>query len=271
MAYWLGSEIIYVENLDFQGEFKRHPLADPKGSPIAWTDQQHYALTNYGRVFREFAKEYVPNHTRSISWRDYDPRVAIIRLPDGGWGQFSATPEHGEAASRNRLLGNRAMPLDKAASEWLYVWPILTHGAARPGAISSNNPFIYPNQVEDFFVPVDSVAVFDHEVGPETLQNVECMVVCGHALSAKTFAAIRDRVGAGAVCIIARRLYEASTHETLPGKWVLVDDFSAPEVKEMLDPFLGPPDVARFRFKHQIVEFRKTGIPDAITAEVRDR
>ena len=42
-------------------------------------------------------------------------------------------------------------------------------------------------------------------------------------------------------------------------------------VKEALDPFLGPPDVARFRFKHQIVEFRKTGSPDAITAEVRDR
>ncbi len=159
MAYWLGAEAIYVENLDFHKWTPRHPLAAPTGSLLAWIDPEHYEVTPHGRVVREVYRDYVPRHPRMIRWQDYDPRVAIIRLPDGGWGQ----PDD-KVASRNRLLGNRDMPLDVAASEWLYVWPILTHGAARPGAISSANPAVYPKGIEEFFVPIDSVAVFDHYV-----------------------------------------------------------------------------------------------------------
>lgn len=271
MGYWLGAETIYVENLDYQGIHPRHPRGGTKGSLIAWDDPDHWALTPYGGVFRTFTKTYVPSHPRSINWRDYDPRVAIIRLPDGGWGQFSAENGHGEAASRNRLLGNRDMPLDEAASEWLHVWPILTHGAARPGAISSNNPFVYPNKIEEFFVPIDSVAVFDHNVAAPALANVDCMVVCGHALSADSFAAIRARVEAGATCIIARLLYDTYASAPLPGKWTIVDDFRSPELGIALQPHLGPPDVARFRFKNQTVEFRKTGQKDAVEVKVTER
>ncbi len=271
MSYWLGAETIYVENLDYDSPGPRHPLSTPKGSLIAWSDPQNYVLTNYGQVFREFTKEYAPSHPRTIRWQDYDPRVAIIRLPDGGWGQFSAGSGHGESEARNRLLGNREMPLDEPASEWLYVWPILTHGVARPGAISTGNPFIYPKQVEDFFVPIDSVAVFDHEVGAESLRNIECMVVCGHALSAGAFDAIAERTASGATCIIARRLYDAHAKGPLPGAWVIIDDFKAPELKSALEPFLGPPDVARFRFKNNIVEFRKTDTPDRIEVQVNER
>jgi len=270
-AYWLGAETIYVENVDYDGPFERHPLADPEGSLLAWKEPQEYVLTNYGRIFRDFAKVYVPANPRAIRWQDYDPRVAIIRLPDGGWGQYSAGPGHAESEARNRLLGNREMPLDEPASEWLYVWPILTHGAARPGAITSGNPFIYPNQIEDFFVPIDSVAVFDHRVGPETLRNIECMIVCGHALSPGAFAAVASRTAEGATCIIARRLYEAHSSQTLPGSWHIVDDFRAPEVKAALQPFLGPPDVARFRFRNHVVEFRKTGVPDGVDVAVHTR
>jgi hypothetical protein len=197
--------------------------------------------------------------------------VAIIRLPDGGWGQFAPGPGRGEPASRNRLLGNRDMPLDDAASEWLHVWPILTHGAARPGAISANNPFVYPKGIEEFFAPIDSVAVFDHNVTAERLANVECLIVCGHALSAKTFQAIRDRVAAGATSIIARRLYTQHAKADPPGDWLIVDDFKDPRIATKLVPFLGPPDVARFRFKHNIVEFRKAAEPDGINVRVSDR
>lgn len=268
MGYWLGSEIIYVENLDY---YQIHDNVDPDGSLIAWSDPWNYTLTAYGRVFRDFAKDYVPAHPRAIRWQDYDPRVAIIRLPDGGWGQYSAGPGHPESEARNRLLGNREMPLDQPASEWLHVWPILTHGAARPGAISAGNPFVYPNQIEEFFVPVDSVAVFDHNVGPEALRNIECMVVCGHALTADAFAAIAERTAAGATCVIARRLYNAHAQGQLPGDWRIIDDFRAPEVEDALQPFLGPPDLARFRFKHHVVEFRRAAVPDGINVVVKDR
>ncbi|HSW44984.1 MAG TPA: hypothetical protein VLM89_05390 [Phycisphaerae bacterium] len=270
-AYWLGAETIYVENLDSHDWSPRHPEADPQGSLIRWSDAENYELTKHGRVVRDFYTDYVPKHPRSIDWRDYDPKVAIIRLPDGGWGQFAPAPGRGEPASRDRLLGNREMPLDGPASEWLAVWPILTHGAARAGSISAGNPFIYPKQIEEYFAPIDSVAVFDHNVEAAALAGVDCLIVCGHALSARTFLAVRDRVAAGATCIIARRLYAHHSQESLPGNWLVVDDFKDSRIARALSPFLGSPDVARFRFKNAIVEFRRAGEPDAIDVRVVDR
>jgi hypothetical protein len=266
MGYWLGAETIYVENLDFHKWSPRHPKAAPTGSLLAWVDPEHYEVTPHGRVVREVYREYVPQHPRAIRWQDYDPRVAIIRLPDGGWGQ----PDD-QVASRNRLLGNREMPLDGPAAEWLYVWPILTHGIARPGAISIGNSSVYPKGLADFFVPIDSVAVFDHNVTASRLANIDCMIVCGHALSAPTFRAIRDRVAAGATCVIARRLYSQHASEKLAGDWLIVDDFKDPQVAKKLAPFLGSPDMARFRFKHHVVEFRKGAEPDSLTVQVTKR
>lgn len=272
MAYWLGAERIYVENLDFDRYEARHPGAGSKGSLIHWTDPRHYELTAYGRVLREFAKDYAPAHPRPFDWRAYRPRVAIVRLPDGGWGQFDAGAGRPEAPSRNRLLGNRLHPLDKPASEWLDVWPILTHGVVKPGAITYHNRAVYP-EMQDFFIPIDSVAVFDHCVEGAVLDSVECFVVCGHALSQATFDAIAERVEQGrAVCLIARRLYErCADGASLNGAWHIIDDFGAPETAAKLEPFLGPPDVARFRFAAHTVEFRKGDRPNRVEVVVQAR
>lgn len=271
MGYELGAEGIYVENFDSMLKAPRHPLAGPSGSLIAWSDPEHFTVTPYGEVVRDFYRKYVPSHPRWTDWRDYDPRVAIIRLPDGGWGQYSTGPGYAEASSRNRLLGNREMPLDEAASEWLKIWPILTHGVVREGALSSQNHFVYPKGIEKFFVPIDSVAVFDHRVEADRLRNVDCMIVCGHALSRPTFEAVRDRVANGATCIIARRLYDKYAKGALPGDWLVVDDFKDPAIAEKLEPFLGPPDLARFRFKNCLVEFRSGTVDDSIEVLIRER
>lgn len=270
-AYWLGAETIYVENFDMPKWSLRHPQADPEGSLVAWSSTDQYKLTRHGRIVRDFYKDYVPRNPRTIRWQDYDPRVAIIRLPDGGWGQFEPGSGRGEPASRNRLLGNRDMPLDEPASEWLYVWPILTHGASRPGSISANNPFIYPKQIEEFFAPIDSVAVFDHNVRAPLLAGVDCLIVCGHALSSETFQAVRNRVAAGATCIISRHLYTLYAKDHLQGDWLIVDDFKNPQIAQKLTPFLGPPDVARFRFKNKFVEFLKANEHDSLRVRIIDR
>ena len=94
------------------------------------------------------------------------------------------------------------MPLDAPASEWLRVWSILHAWRYAPGAISYNNLMVYPDQL-DFFVPIDSVAVFDHMVVGSVLDGVECFVVCGHALSKPTFDAWRVPP-AGGTCHRAR-------------------------------------------------------------------
>ena len=270
MAYWLGVETIYVESLSYKGTKVRHPDAVTPGMLVYEPDDQHYQVTAYGQAVRQFAKEYVPSHPRSITWRDYRPRVAIVRLPDGGWGQSPPDAVMEEYPSRNRLLGNREHPLDKAASEWLYVWPVLTHQAAHPGAITIWNRWAYPKRI-DFFIPIDSVAVFDHQVEGPVLDSVECFIVCGHALSAQTFQAIRNRVSKGATCIIAKRLYDLHTHEALPGDWMVVDSFVDKRISQKLEPFLGPPDVARFRFAHHVVEFVKGSKPDGIEVRITER
>lgn len=268
MAYWLGAEGIYVENLSFRGTASRHPDAVTPGSLLHWLDDGRYELTAYGRVLRDFAKQYVPANPRPTTWRDYRPRVAIVRLPDGGWGQ---TPDRAqEYPSRNRLLGNREHPLDEAASEWLDVWPVLTHGAARPGAIAIFKTSVYPERT-DFFLPIHSVAVFDHKVTGPVLDSVECFIVCGHALSPETFQAIRARVEKGATCIIARRLYSKHEKKPLPGDWLVVKSFKDRRIGSKLQRFLGPPNIARFRFERHVVDFEKGPKPDQIQVRVTSR
>jgi hypothetical protein len=259
MGYSLGADALYVENLDFGPYGAPHALAPPKGCLIAWRDDGSYDVTPYGEVVRDFYKRHVPEHPRAYSWRDYRPRVAIIRLPDGAWGQR-------DSGFRDRLLGNKDHPSDDISNEWLQVWPVLTHGVARPGAISTNNVGIYPEYPWPFFVPIDSVAVFDHLVTGPVLDSVECFVVCGEVVSDRTFQDIAKRVGCGATCIISRRLYGKHASGKLAGKWVIVDSFKDPEISAALEPCLGPADTARFRFKDFTVEFRPGRDADSVTA-----
>jgi hypothetical protein len=264
MGYWLGSEAIYVENLDWPQSTQRHPEAEP-GSLLDWQDDNTYRVTKHGQVVKSFYRDYIPAHPRNIDWRDYRPRVAIIRLPDGAWGQW-------DTGFRDRLLGMPDHPMDAISAEWLKVWPILTHGAASPLAIGLNNGKAYPTLLEDFLVPIDSVAVFDHRVAGQVLDSVDCFIVCGHALTDATFEAVRERVvESGATCVIARRLYERHAPGSLPGKWVIVDTFEEPVVAEALAPFLGPDDVARYRFARHVVEFRRGKEHDAVEVEIRER
>jgi hypothetical protein len=270
MSYWLGAEAVSVENLDWV-EQAHHPEADP-GSLIFWDDADNYRVTNLGEAFKAFATEYVPAHPRTIDWRDYRPRVAVVRLPDGDYGMA------GQPWFRNRLLGNRDHPSDEISREWLKIWPILTHGAMKPGACSLLNTAVYPETASaetypEFFQPIDSVACFDHTVTGQVLDSVDCFVVCGHALSAGTFEAIRRRVVEfGATCIIARRLYAPyAGDDNLPGRWLVVDSFEDPRIAEWLAPHLSEPDVARFRFTDRVVEFRRGTLRDSITVRVFDR
>ncbi len=263
LGYWLGADAVYVENLDYPGDASRHPDADPTGSLIR-VKGDGFELTKHGKAVKEFYTSYVPNHPRTIDWRDYRPRVAIVRLPDGAWGQRGSS-------FRDRLLGNKQHPMDDISAEWLDVWPILTHGSLRRGAISLNNGATYPENNWPMLVPIDSVAVFDHRVTGKVLDGVECFIVCGHALSEATFRDIARRVATGATCVIARRLHDQHSTKALPGRWVVVDQFTDARVSEALQPFLGPPDVARFRFADCTVEFRAPENKDRLEATVTPR
>jgi hypothetical protein len=93
--------------------------------------------------------------------------------------------------------------------------------------------------------------------------------VGGHALTAATFGAVAQRVAEGAVCVIARRLYEAHvpTDALLPGRWTVVDRFDGPDAADAIRPFLGPADEARYRFANGKVVFKKGAGPDRIETD----
>lgn len=268
MSYWLGVGTICVENLDYVVEdpTRRHPEAPLTGGLLHWNNVNQYQITAHGKVVQDFFRNYVPKNPRQINWRNYRPRVAIVRLPDGDWGQPGSP-------CLDNLLGNTKMKTDTISHEWLHVWPILTHGAVRDGSNNQINMTIYPlSQNYDFFVPISNVAVFDHRVTGPVLDSVDCFIVCGHNLTSGTFAAIRARVAKGATCIIDRRLYNANAKgQALAGKWTLVDTFKEPIVAQKLKPFLGPANIARFRFKDQVVEFTKGARPDSVSVKVYDR
>lgn len=272
-GYWLGVETIYVENLSYAGTGDRHEDArGTTGSLIHWEDAETYRPTAYGKAYQDFIKRYVPENPRPYDWRDYDPKVAIIRLPDGSWGQ-GELPGDAIYPSRNRLLGNPDLPTDEISREWLYVWPLLTHRVIRPGALSLWNWMVYGSiNVTPSFIPMDSVTVFDHLVRGPILDNIELFIVCGHALSEQTYSDVARRVKEGATCIISRRLYAQHADGTLPGDWLVVEDFKEnAEVAEKVKPFLGPADVMRFRFKEHTVEFRKGEKPGALQSRLLKR
>lgn len=268
-AYWTGADAVYVENTDWTGSTTRNPDADP-GALVRWSDPTSYTLTRHGAVVKDFYKNYVPAHPRRVDWRNYRPRVAIVRLPDSDWGR---NPYN---FFRDRLLGDKDAPSDEMSQQWLYLWPILTHGAMGRST-SIYNYQVYPgydsesNDQPGLFAPIDSVAVFDHTVTGPVLNSVKCFVVCGHALSSETFAAIRNRVAIGATCIISRYLYNRHASGPLPGDWLIVDKFSDSRITAKLAPFLGEADVARYRFQDQVVEFRPTATLDEIAVTVFDR
>lgn len=268
-AYWTGADSVFVENTDWMGSTTRNPDSDP-GALLNWSDPTSRTLTRHGEVVKDFYKNYVPAHPRRVDWRNYRPRVAIVRLPDSDWGRNTGN------FFRDRLLGDKDAPSDELSRQWLYLWPILTHGAMGRST-SIYNSSVYPGYDDEdctktgIFAPIDSVAVFDHTVTGPVLDSVKCFVVCGHALSAGTFDAIRQKVAAGATCIISSYLYNQYATGTLPGDWLVVDKFNDSRIAAKLAPFLGEADVARYRFRDQVVEFRPTSTPDEIQVTVFDR
>ena len=114
----------------------------------------------------------------------------------------------------------------------------------------------------------DLVTAEHRSCGVVVLDGVECFVVCGHALSSQTFAELEQRVAAGATCIISRRLYRENSKSTTPSpRWHVVENFTDESVVRALRPFVGPPEVARFRFANQTVEFRRGTLPNSVSVK----
>ena len=209
LAYWSGASLIYVEG------GARLSGGHPVGEEIE-------------SVYERFVKEYVPAHPRPYAWHHFRPQTAIVRFDDTCFDE------------RQRYLGEFPGPLyghvpaGPESTEWLSVWSLLSHGFMRTDSMS------HQWEARRFgsrtlFVPLHNVAVYDHEVGYDTLAGLRLIFLTGRMLSHRAVQAVARRVREGATCVLPPRLappgsgLETVTETTSvsdgAGRWLVVPEF----------------------------------------------
>jgi len=68
ISYWTGAERTYIENFAYKGS-------------LYSTEGGRAVLSPYGRVAREFIREYLPRHRQRPSFEEFAPEVVIVRFP----------------------------------------------------------------------------------------------------------------------------------------------------------------------------------------------
>ena len=255
LAYWSGASRIYVEGgAQWSND---HPL----GKQIE-------------AAYAEFVQQYAPAHPRPFSWRDFRPQTAIIRFDDTCFDQ------------RQRYLGEYPGPLyghvpaGPENVEWLNIWSLLSHGFVRTDSVS------HQWEVRRFgcrtlFAPLHNVAVYDHEVGYETLAGLQLIFLTGVMISDETLQAVARCVQEGATCVLPPRLApagsgldgvsEVTAVADGAGTWLVVPDFyrlhyecfcAGPAMAELREPLAGltgDGDHLVYDFGNWAVQFRQAG------------
>ena len=252
-AYWMGAERIFVENIlsDF--------ISTPTGLLERRADGAGAAFvpSEYGEVYRAFAREYVPAHPRPYDWREVRPEVAIVRFDDSCWGQANSwLPD--------ALYGAANLKTTPQTAAWFGLWNVLTHGKVHADGLSYHTKS-YRGQKHDFFCPLRGAAVYDHLAGPRELEGVKLICLTGVLVSPGTLAAVREFVRRGGTCISLPHLApkelagRPGEHKDGAGRWVLVPDFLCAEARAALAPCLGRPDEIRYRFGERSLVIRRQG------------
>ncbi|MCL5271433.1 MAG: hypothetical protein M1457_12980 [bacterium] len=308
LAYWLGADAAYTEgvhNLIFLSKLTDHErqiMAQYKVPHRAvdqneWVFERRYSLNAYGKIHRWFATHYVPHHPRSYTFRDIRPRIAIVRFPDSCW----ARPTQGSLFQT--LYGPGGPQPEARHLAWLDLWPILTHGASSPQALSLHGTGFMAGFIKEIadrvreidasagyptnyaytperipFCPIDGVLVFDHRVGKEHLKDAELIILTGELISEATQAAAMECVAAGADCLSLDHLAprdwrrdgsgEAAAFTYGNGKVLVTARFGTDAVKDFIRPHLGPKDQIRYQFGgEEVVVRRATDYDNALLRE----
>jgi hypothetical protein len=277
LAYWIGADVAYLEGCGynlFGGGGQGPPF-----SLVNVIDTERYQLTPHGEMLKEFCTRYLPANPRPWTFRDVRPDIAIIRFDDTDVGQKSW--------GADKLYGTTALKPDRDTAAWFGLWNVLTWGRTGADGIAWFKPSVphpraderyhrdvAPSYLSDpahaahtFFVPLRGAVVFDHTVGYERLKDIPLLFLTGKLVSAETMAAVRRRVAEGALCVAWGPLASANGIEGWAsgvkvvregrGRFVLTDDFQAPEAVRVYRRFLGKPDEIRYRFAGRVVVLKR--------------
>ncbi|MHC4443508.1 MAG: hypothetical protein ACYTA5_12990 [Planctomycetota bacterium] len=247
LAYHMGADSIYTENIAFQGTKDTGSLV--KGI------KGDYKLTEHGKITKWFSHDYMPAHPRNYHFSQLRPRVAIIRQEDGDWGQ---KPGCWPGA---RLFGHAKWKTNETTDAWLKIWHLLTRGVVPVEGMSWwTGYYKLPYQV---FCPMEGVVVFDHTVGLKHLKGVEVIFLTGLGVSSVTLKAVERCVANGATCVALPHLVPKRINKITgsdgkltegKGSWVVTKDFLAEHVRQNVRHVLPKKDIIRYRFGKSVVE-----------------
>ena len=259
ISYWTGAESTYIENLGYQGSLYQEKDGRAELSP-------------YGQVAREFIREYLPQHPRQIRFEEFAPETIIVRFPDSDWGQENPGPW-----IRRNLYGASNLVPDADTRCWLKIWNVISHGTIPATALNYNTPLGIPYRV---LFPANNVAVYDHTAAdPALYGSARIVFLVGKRVEPQCLATLRGLVEKGLTVVSTCRLAPREMCSVVPagyrvyptgaGRWIVTDDVSLPDVRDLLTPYLGRPDELRYVFGGTEVMFTAPDDPARVSVAVR--
>lgn len=233
-AYLCGIDRVYVES-----------------SKVFFENSEAGIYNDIGKTFSRFTKEY-RGKERDYNIQDYKPEIGIIRFEDTFWGQGS-TP----FPWRNMLFGNPKIKPTKPAKEWIYAFNLITHGETGNGGICADR--IEPRSLlpHRSFASMNGAAVFDENVGEESLATLKLCFLCGYTISEKTMSAVTKLVRENGLTVVIPSRFapvEANAKNDYfeikdgKGTWIVTDSLKSKKLQKRIQPFLGRKGEMCYRF-----------------------
>jgi hypothetical protein len=243
MGYLMGPSHLFVENIDV----------------LLKQVNSGFEKTEFGDIWTEFARKYVPEHPLTWSHRQADPDIVVIHSDDSNYGQ------------NKNLFGNRTLETGTHSQSVFHIWHLLSRGTIPSHGSCMHIPgFDFPRHelkrqvpladfplehgfangrgksVHPLFYPVNNVLAYDGNVSGRQLGMPKLIVAGGSSISSETFSALIEKAEEGAVVVIAEWLLPhdcpakwRESGRTDAGKWIVTRHFLDERVREAVSPFLG--------------------------------
>ncbi|QGQ94458.1 hypothetical protein EHS13_05845 [Paenibacillus psychroresistens] len=265
MAYLMGPAMMFTENID----------------PLAVFQKNGFMKTEFGDIFEQFIKKFVPEHPRYYDHSMIEPDIVLIRSDDT---DIALTPASGVASVGGQLFGSADLPGNMMSQSAFQAFHLLSRGSLP----ANGNTFFLPQyeypasrysrneltlqelplhtgiekgnetKVHGLFYPLNNVAVYDEHVDGSTLGTPKLIIIAGSRMTGACLKSVSQKVREGAVCVAAEWLmpegFRTSRSDGL-GRWIITKDFLDGTVAEQVEPFLGERNCWRQRFGEYEVSF----------------
>lgn len=266
LAYYLSPYMMFVENID----------------PLAENTAHGFELTEFGRIYQSFRKQFVPGHPLSYSFRDAACDIAIIRSDDSYISKTGNFDGNGSFGSRDLLPDERGNTFFDVCSSLLHDtisdqavtyfksghadWPAAgyqrTPDALKTLPLRNGVGIGEEKTFHPIFHPMPAALVFDQYVKPEDIGDAKLIIVCGSRLAPETPEVVAKKVKEGAFAIIAEYFSDAfrpfldgadakrdgDSDERPNHRFLFVPDFKCFEYRYALNRYLGSPKEWTLRF-----------------------